>query len=411
MDLTAPMEPQAAPGPQESDGGAGSSQGEGGPPAAQVPVRPLEQEPRLAARIMLEDCMALLLDVDDIDRCFAAAAARGGLPVDADGLRTRRALLAAGITSSFNLPPAPQGTTSPQQADGQGSATGDGVFLRVLMLPKGRTMLARALRVLLASPPTPNGTTQHHHQPKAGGLDSSGMPEVAGGAHHPQLLLWALLRNAHNVFGSAGLVAGDTARQIELVDATHRLAAAARDGITKLATPAALLSALQAYVAGLQAHSSSAAGCVASPADALLPYASTRTGSSSSATTSGSGQAPVSTPSSSSAAASLNTAVPPDWLGEVVAALIQRGDQVGMEDAPGKVQQAWSDAVQHVVSSHERHLEALSVIHSAAHSAGNKEALGLVRSLTCRPLAQALMGHVSESQRGRLRELMLGFLT
>ncbi len=36
------------------------------------PARPLEQEPLLAARIMVEDCMALLLDVEDIDRIFIA---------------------------------------------------------------------------------------------------------------------------------------------------------------------------------------------------------------------------------------------------------------------------------------------------------------------------------------------------
>lgn len=35
-------------------------------------ARPLEQEPALAARIMIEDCMNLLLDVQDIDRLFSA---------------------------------------------------------------------------------------------------------------------------------------------------------------------------------------------------------------------------------------------------------------------------------------------------------------------------------------------------
>lgn len=30
--------------------------------------KPLEQEPLLAARIVIEDCMCLLLDIDDIDR-------------------------------------------------------------------------------------------------------------------------------------------------------------------------------------------------------------------------------------------------------------------------------------------------------------------------------------------------------
>jgi DNA topoisomerase 2-associated protein PAT1 len=31
-------------------------------------VKPLDQEPLLAARIMVEDCLNLMLDVDDIDR-------------------------------------------------------------------------------------------------------------------------------------------------------------------------------------------------------------------------------------------------------------------------------------------------------------------------------------------------------
>ncbi len=38
-------------------------------------TRPLEQEPLLAARIMIEDCMCLLLDVDDIDRMLTAGEA------------------------------------------------------------------------------------------------------------------------------------------------------------------------------------------------------------------------------------------------------------------------------------------------------------------------------------------------
>ena len=41
--------------------------------------RPLEQEPLLAARIMIEDCMNLLLDVEDIDR-LCTAGPPGQLP-------------------------------------------------------------------------------------------------------------------------------------------------------------------------------------------------------------------------------------------------------------------------------------------------------------------------------------------
>ena len=51
------------------------------------PLRPLEQEPLLAARIMIEDCMCLLLDVDDIDRMFIMA---NGYREDEMQLRQRR---------------------------------------------------------------------------------------------------------------------------------------------------------------------------------------------------------------------------------------------------------------------------------------------------------------------------------
>ena len=63
-------------------------------------VRPLEQEPQLAARIMIEDCMCLLLDVDDIDRLHAAYQ---GVRDDEGPLRQRRALLMEGFAVSLRL--------------------------------------------------------------------------------------------------------------------------------------------------------------------------------------------------------------------------------------------------------------------------------------------------------------------
>ena len=65
------------------------------------PLRPLEQEPLLAARIMIEDCMCLLLDVDDIDRMFIMA---GGYREDEMQLRQRRLLLMEGFAASLRLP-------------------------------------------------------------------------------------------------------------------------------------------------------------------------------------------------------------------------------------------------------------------------------------------------------------------
>ncbi len=53
---------------EPAEGAGAEEQGAGA-----TPSKPLEQEPLLAARIMIEDCMALLLDVEDIDRIFVAA--------------------------------------------------------------------------------------------------------------------------------------------------------------------------------------------------------------------------------------------------------------------------------------------------------------------------------------------------
>jgi len=55
--------------------------------AGRAKPTPLDQEPQLAARIVIEDCMCLLLDVDDIDRVWAAS---GGHRDDEHLLRQRR---------------------------------------------------------------------------------------------------------------------------------------------------------------------------------------------------------------------------------------------------------------------------------------------------------------------------------
>ena len=69
-------------------------------PKKKAVVRPLEQEPQLAARIMIEDCMCLLLDVDDIDRLHGTYQ---GMRDNEGPLRQRRALLMEGFAASLRL--------------------------------------------------------------------------------------------------------------------------------------------------------------------------------------------------------------------------------------------------------------------------------------------------------------------
>ena len=74
-------------------------------------LRPLEKEPLLAARIMIEDCMCLLLDVDDIDRVSGSPARNGPGPAslreDDQNLWHRRMLLMQGFAASLRLPDEP----------------------------------------------------------------------------------------------------------------------------------------------------------------------------------------------------------------------------------------------------------------------------------------------------------------
>lgn len=105
--------------------------------------KPLEQEPLLAARIMIEDGLGLLLDVDDIDRLLQAKHLQDG----GSQLRQRRQMLLEGIVASLQLvdPLAPSNSGSPVGL----SAKDDVVFLRVASLPKGRNLLSRLLRLVV----------------------------------------------------------------------------------------------------------------------------------------------------------------------------------------------------------------------------------------------------------------------
>ena len=102
----------------------GSGQGNDGD-EPQSNKRRLEQEPALAARIMTEDCMALILDIQDVDRIFIASGGEG--IENEDALRLRRTLLAEGLASSLRL------SETPNISSGS-----DGVFLRLLELNKGK---------------------------------------------------------------------------------------------------------------------------------------------------------------------------------------------------------------------------------------------------------------------------------
>ncbi|MQL91860.1 hypothetical protein Taro_024475 [Colocasia esculenta] len=105
-------------------------------------VRPLEQEPMLAARITIEDGICLLLDVDDIDRLLQFSQPPDG----GSQLRRKRHVLLEGLAASLQLVD-PLGPGKAGHSVGLGP-NDDLVFLRLVSLPKGRKLLSRYLRLL-----------------------------------------------------------------------------------------------------------------------------------------------------------------------------------------------------------------------------------------------------------------------
>lgn len=367
--------------------------------------RRLDQEPLLAARLMIEDCMGLLMDVDDIDRVLMRLArVQGGQPVhpaqqaQQAKLLERRALLLTGITNSFQVQGRPDGSAAASAMDvdddGEGappsSAVGDGVLLRIMALSKGRKLVARAL--LAITPPV---------APPASAAAVEDGAAAAPPATPPYALLWAALRNAWQLFGP-GASAADAAAEKALVEATCALAAAARDVISKMPAAEDVVAAAEAFAAGCDTYCSGLRQ-PASPMDHILPLAQTKVVLQGGAGSSGGGGG---------------------WLGDVLAALLRRAQSLDLHQAataaaaaadggsasgPGSGE-AWARACGRVHARVAAHLEALQAIHSMAVESGSADALGVVKALTCRPLVQAMMEHCPQAQRGALRDIMLRFL-
>eukprot|EP00775_Hariotina_reticulata_P007112 gene7112-7326_t len=273
-------------------------------------TRPLEQEPMLAARIMIEDCMLLLSDVEDIDRMFAAAAAVAvtGMapPPGTPGhisttmsrqLLHRRAALLGGIAASFRLPDTPTvSSTGEQAADARdgGAALGDGVFVRIMGLPKGRALVSKTLRLMFTAAPTVAAASKGSLAVEAVNGDAAA---AADGSSSPNLgldLIWALLRNADLAFGPAVAVKPGGEAERRMTDATIALSAAAAEKIKRLTQPAEAVACLAACLAGLAA---------AGDANQLLPLFPA-------------GRVP---PDAS-----------PDWLHSILSSLLLRASELGL---------------------------------------------------------------------------------
>ncbi|CAN8312324.1 unnamed protein product [Cochlearia groenlandica] len=104
-------------------------------------AKPLEHEPMLAARVIIEEGLYLFLEIDDIDRFVEFNQLQDG----GNQLRQKRQALLDGFAVSLQL-------VDPLNKNGQNSGLSsqdDFVFLRIISLRKGRKMLTRFLRFLV----------------------------------------------------------------------------------------------------------------------------------------------------------------------------------------------------------------------------------------------------------------------
>lgn len=91
-------------------------------------------------------------------------------------------VLVEGFTACFRLPSSPSGVDpmEPSPAASPTPTTADDIFLRIMQLPKGRTLMARALRVLLTMPPAfPEELT--HGTQRTAGSDTVPAPQQVRG--------------------------------------------------------------------------------------------------------------------------------------------------------------------------------------------------------------------------------------
>ncbi|EFJ53247.1 hypothetical protein VOLCADRAFT_86343 [Volvox carteri f. nagariensis] len=391
-------------------------------------ARPLEQEPLLAARIMIEDCMNLLLDVDDIDRLANHIAAMA-LPISG-GPPATAAVAAAVVAASA----ATAGAAAPAAGLYIPSAAGP---LQLLQLRQRRELLLAGINGAFRLPNSPRGVAAGSGLGADGSLDSDSGTLVGGslldtGVPGPYVLLWATLRNAWLIFGTSLQQSLEAVTERALLESTARLAAAVREALLRLPTQRDVVDAAAAFNAGCQQHVE--ALCQGNPAMTgsmeitLLPLAQTRAA-----------EPPPSLPSSSSSPGTSVAA--PAWLGEALAALVTRASQLGLSEpqprpgdrgvAGGSGAGAGADGGAEVVAlpgrkissssggsgggSHalveewrreygllyerlSRHLATLGGIHEMAAASGNAEALAVVRALSCPALVNAMLQHASPDQ-------------
>jgi DNA topoisomerase 2-associated protein PAT1 len=357
-----------------SSGSNADGTSNGKPGASQQKL--LEQEPLLAARIMIEDCMDFLLDIDDVDRLLAVNGSRAG---NAAGLRSRRATLLGSILNSFQLPDSPEGARS-SAAGGQQQSLGDGVLQQVAALPKGRALLAKTLRLLFT-----HGSSSSSGGKQAGGRGgqpSNGHTAASSSSSAGLPMVWALLRHAPQLFGPAMSATRADAR---VIDSTVSLSEAVAEVLKRVQQPSEAVQCLAAFNAALHPAADAEVAAKGGVRDPLLPlYPAGRVAADAS----------------------------PLWLDHALAALLLRASELGLGSfaaqadeeggVGGEVAEAWQQQLALLYSAYINHLQALAIMVQQEQQV-TADSAQLVKKLASPVIMRGLLAHCSKEEEEQLR--------
>jgi len=313
----------------------GGSGGEGGPeeggtdgggnPATAVRVRrraKINEDPVLAAHVMMEDCMHLLLDVDDLDRKVLAMDAAPPKWV----LEHREALM-NGLAEALQIHTSTHGA---EKGDAEELASGtkksDDMLRRICLLRKGRHVIAKALGAIVPPYPVPPGQFAASHR-----------------------ILWAVLRCARRIFRHRSLPVElfdmDEARVVaqegDLVPGTVKVAEQLSRALQVLPSAADLCDALEALCAGDLVPKDEEQITVV---DLLLPLR------------------PDGDPGD-------KTLVLRPWLGAVLVTIMSKAEEAGADQDP-----RWPGMFKKIYHVIRDHLCTIAEVYKAAKESGSTEA-------------------------------------
>ena len=329
-------------------------------------IRSAQRAQAMHARKLIEDSMCLLLEVDDVDRLAMSECGK----VDLRRLAARRRDLIGSIVAAFRIPSNPEGYTT--EASNTGRSNSDGVFLRLMSIAKGRSLLAKLLNVLV--PPRPFQALPTDTKPLS-------------------YICWTTLRNIRALFGPTTWItkAGIDVDIPSLSAETSKIAIGLKEVILALKSASDVCKAFEALAKG---DLMSSDGSVVTPEELLLPFLP-----------------PNHVPG-------CKTGI---WLEAVLVALLQRALEVGLAQRIGfthptgaytdfELMKKWEWVFGVLYKAVTAHLEILVQVHRVAKERNQPQALAYARGLLGKDLLSATLMLCNQLQFSRVKQIVNALL-